>query len=160
MISIKNLFGSVLLVVLLILVQAEAASHSRAISVQVIAKENITLKGSIITQALATVTLADLQQKKRINLGTFGIEASTRADCSIQFSSANNYRLQHVAQKNRYLMAYKLNYNGQLIDSSTKIKADCRAGNGTLTLIPSHSIAAAIPQGAYQDKLRIVVTTP
>jgi hypothetical protein len=139
---------------------ANAATNSRSIAIQVIAKGHIKLKGSATTNVLMKVKLADIQQKKRINLGTFGIETSTQANCHIHFDSANNYRLQHTEQANTYLTAYQLSYNGQLISSSTKIISSCNAGNGLLTLIPTDGMPRIIPNGIYQDKLRVVVTTP
>jgi hypothetical protein len=148
------------LIILLLLTQANAANDSRSITLQVVAKAHIKLKGSAVSNVLTEIKLPAIQRKEPINLGTFGIEANTQANCSIHFSSANNYRLQHIEQSNRYLMAYKLNYNGQLINSPTKIIADCNTGDGSLILIPTHSVADAIPQGVYQDKLRVIVTTP
>jgi hypothetical protein len=157
---LKRLCGLGLLTSLLLLTQANAADHSRSITLQVVVKEHIKLKGSMTTHGLIAIKLADIQHEKPINLGTFGIEASTQANCTIRFSSANNYRLQHTEQANRYLSSYKLNYNGQLINSPTKIIADCNTGNGSLILIPTRSMGNVIPQGVYQDKLRITVTTP
>ncbi len=157
---LKRLWGLGLFTSLLLLTQANAANYSRSITIQVVAKEHIKLKGSATTHRLTKIKFADIQRNKPINLGTFGIEASTQANCSIGFSSANNYRLQHVEQTNRYWVAYKLNYNGQLINSPTKIIADCNVGNGVLLLIPSRSMDNVVPQGVYQDKLRIIVTMP
>jgi len=157
---LKRLWGLGFFTSLLLLTQANAANHSLSITLQVVAKEQIKLKGSAITHALTEIKLADIQRKKPINLGTFGIEANTQANCSIHFSSANNYRLQHIAQSNNYLTAYKLNYNGQLINASTKITTNCNAGDGALILIPTHNTANAISSGVYQDKLRITITMP
>ena len=160
MIFFKCLCGLGLFIGLLVFTQAKAESHSRSITIQAVAKEHIKLKGSATASTLTRVTLTEVQHKKPIHLGTFGIESNTQANCNIQFSSANNYRLQHVQQENSYLAAYKLNYNGQLINSPTKIITNCNTGNGSLILIPTHSMFDAIPQGVYQDKLRIIVTSP
>ncbi|HHL19732.1 MAG TPA: hypothetical protein ENJ33_08350, partial [Thiothrix sp.] len=83
----KRLWGLGLFTSLLVLTQANAASHSRSITIQVVAKEHIKLKGSATAKTLTAIKLIDIQRNKPINLGTFGIEASTQANCSIGFSS-------------------------------------------------------------------------
>jgi hypothetical protein len=161
MVLLKFLQGlGFIISVLSIMTFANAATDSRSITIQLVASDHIKLKGSATSNILTEVKLADIQQKKPISLGSFGIETSTQGNCHISFDSANNYRLQHTEQENSYLMAYQLNYNGQLINVLTEITASCNRGNGLLTLIPTDNMPNIVPKGTYQDKLRIVVTTP
>lgn len=154
----------VILILLSGIMVTQAAEQERSISLQVIAKEHIQLNGSALENTLTEIKLADMQQKKRINLGTLGIETGTQANCYVHFSSANNYRLQQVGKKNNYLAAYQLKYKGKLVNKPTQLAMSCNEGNALLMLIPTQKITAAMlesmAKNVYQDKLRVVVTTP
>ncbi len=99
-----------------------------------------------------------------VNLGTMGLESNVGGDCDLEFSTQNNFELQHTIIPTTG-GDYTINYQGQSFNSSSNpiLTTPCTTAPTDIDFILNNltiiGFDNAIPAGVFQDIVTVVVTT-
>ena len=139
---------------------AMAATDTKTINLQVVQGTYAELTGSAVDGGIGNINMNSITNNKTISLGTLGVK-SNGSDCSIAFSTVNNFALKHDFS-GALLKRYKLNYLGNTLSSNseTKIKLDsCVMSATALDFISVGATPSEIEDGLYKDIVTIILTT-
>ncbi|RVU84735.1 hypothetical protein EOL70_10815 [Leucothrix sargassi] len=138
---------------------AFAATDTKYIKMQVTQGTFAELTGSAIDGKINTVTMTDIDAKSVVPLGTLGVK-SNGDDCSIKFSTLNNFSLLNYST-NKPLTRYRLGYLGHNIASNadqTIALNSCSLNDSLLTFAAIDNLPSEIDEAWYQDRVTITLT--
>ncbi len=103
---------------------------------------------------------ATFGSNQSINLGTLGLNSNIPGDCTLDFSTTNNFRLVHQTL-GQTLTSYQLNYKNTNISqgNSNQIVLPCTSPLSNIDFKATGAITEAPSKGVYQDIVRITVTS-
>ena len=147
-----------------------AATDTKTIDIEVTQGDFVLLTGSAVDGNAKSITMDSVKAANPTDLGTLGLNSNitaggVAADCTISFSTLNNYNLEHETSGTS-LRRFYLTYQGVNISSNTDTDKDvivpCNQAASELKFTPNGTILAddAIQAGAYKDTITIVVTSP
>lgn len=101
-----------------------------------------------------------ISSNQSINLGTLGLNSNIPGDCTLDFSTSNNFRLVHQTL-GQTLTSYQLNYRNTNISqgNSNQIVLPCTSPLSNIGFKATDAISNAPTKGVYQDIVRITVTS-
>ncbi len=112
------------------------STDSTTIKISVVHDASMKFTGTALSGDRMNISMADIKQKKVINLGTLNIKSAANYD--VVFKSANDFRLK---DDNGTLAEYKIKYDGQnIVLKTTRL-------NETKTSV-------------YEDTVTVIVTAP
>jgi len=148
---------------------AIAASDTKTIELEVIKGEFVQLTGSAIDGNSKTITMDSVKAGNPTDLGTLGVNSNIAAEdgktanCTVSFSTLNNYSLNHE-KSGSLLRKFYLTYKGSNISSNSDTDKDivvsCSETASELKFTPNGNISDKIAAGAYKDTVTVVVTSP
>ena len=139
---------------------AIAVTDTKTINLQVVQGTYAELTGTAIDGGIGNINMDSITDNKTISLGTLGVK-SNGSDCSIAFSTLNNYVLKHE-QSGTQLKQYKLSYLGNTLSNNAdaSIKLDsCVMTASALDFISVGNTPDEIEDGLYKDIVTIILTT-
>ncbi len=141
---------------------ARAAGESTDILVNIIHDQYVHLTGTAVgssrTFSVDTVKPPD-GSKPLLNLGTLGLESNFAANCTMDFSTQNNFKLRHTVS-NRRLTRYILKYrNKRITRRKHSLDLPCNTTPGVLAFKRRGKFRKKVKSGVYADVVTITVTT-
>lgn len=148
-----------------------AATDTKTIELEVIEGEFVQLIGSAVDGNTKTITMDSVKAGNPTDIGTLGVNSNiaaavgATADCTVSFSTLNNYRLEHETS-GASLRRFKLTYQSKDIslndDPDREVTVNCNHVASELKFSPIGTVLpdAEIEAGAYKDTVTVVVTSP
>ena len=95
-----------------------------------------------------------------INLGTLGLKSNIQGDCTLGFSTSNDFRLVHQTL-GQTLTSYQLRYRNTDISraKNTQLKLPCTSPSSNIDFKAIGVLTKVPNKGVYQDIVRITVTS-
>ena len=142
-----------------------AARESTFIELQVTYDEYVKLVGTVVG-AVKTFSVDDIKPAGNrgpgptVSVGSLGISSNLTGDCTLNFTTRNNFRLRHLVS-NRRLTNYRLNFNGKRINRrrNTTMTLPCNSAPTSLDFTATGRFRRNVASGIYSDTVTIVVTT-
>ena len=140
---------------------AFAATDTKTIDIEVIQGTYAELTGSAVDGNVNNINMDDITASNSSSLGTLGVN-SNGSNCSIEFSTLNNYRFNHESS-GATLKTYFLSYLGtnvySNVDANSNMALDsCATNASALTITPSGDTLATIEAGTYKETVTITLT--
>ena len=144
---------------------AFAATDSTEIGLQVTRVDYVILTGTAVG-ASRYFSVDDIKPAGRrgpgptVTLVTLGLESNMSGNCTLDFSTQNNFRLRHIVS-NKRLTRYRLEYQGTRIKANKPqiILPSCNVANSPLDFTAVGRFRRRVEAGIYRDIVTIVVTT-
>lgn len=142
---------------------AFAATDTTSITINVTKDAYVNFIGTVDTATTASLTLAEVDGFTK-TIGDLGLESNTTGSCSIAFTSANDFKLQHDTNAALFLHGaaqYTVDWDGDAVSSGnqTVSLATCNKAVGDFNIISPALPAGVVTAGTYSDTLTMVVTT-
>ena len=95
-----------------------------------------------------------------VNLGKLGLSSNISGDCTLDFSTLNDFSLMHLGSGQK-LTNYRLDYRGTEISSGSNLQMTlpCNSTATDIDLVTTGNYKKKPKAGLYQDIVNIVVTT-
>lgn len=139
---------------------AFAATNTQKINIRIIQAPYVELTGSASDGNIREISMDSITVNSITTLGMLGVK-SRGSNCSITFSTLNNYALKHETS-GRQLKQYYLSYLGNNISSnaSGKIELDSYIMPASdLNFVSIGNMPAVIEKGVYKDTITMTLTT-
>jgi len=141
---------------------ANAAGESTDILVRVIHDQYVRLTGTAVGSS-RMFSVDDVKppngSKPLLSLGTLGLQSNIAGNCSMDFSTANNFRLRHTVS-NKKLTSYILKYrNKRITRRKHTLTMPCNVLPTTLAFKRRGKFRNRVRSGIYSDIVTITVTT-
>ncbi len=96
----------------------------------------------------------------RVLIGTLGVEANVPGDCTLEFSTQNNFRLRHILSNQR-LTNYRLRYNRTNITRrrNRTMTVPCNLTPRNIQWQAVGNFRNNVRPGIYRDIITVTVTT-
>jgi len=152
---IKPLLSSVLLFASTSI--AFAATDTTNIEINVTEDAFVNLIGTALGSSNSFTT--DVIDNATVSLGSLGLESNSTGSCDISFSSANNYKLNHLVTA-ATLVDYAISYAGVVNDGTNTniVSTSCNTVASSLDMV-SPAMPANIAAGTYSDIVTVTVVT-
>ncbi len=158
------IIASMILIALSVLMvnTARAAGESTDIQVRVIYDQYVRLSGTAVG-ASRTFSVDDVKppdgSKPLLSLGTLGLESNFAANCTMDFSTQNNFKLRHTVS-NKRLTRYILKYrNKRITRTKNSLDLPCNTTPSVLAFRRRGKFRNNVKSGIYADIVTITVTT-
>jgi len=144
---------------------AFALDKQKTLDIQVVHTEYVKLVGSVIG-ATRTFDVWDIEpigwnnNGQLVTLGLLGIESNVAGNCTLDFSTVNNFKLRHTVS-NKRLARYILRYKGKKIrkNKPTIVLPSCNIAPKALKFRTKGNFRQNREAGFYSDTITITVTT-
>ena len=142
---------------------ANAAGESTDIQIKIIHDQFVKLSGTVVG-ASRTFSVDDIKpptgySSPWVSLGTLGLESNFAANCTMDFSTRNGFKLRHTVSNKRltrYIMKYR---NKKIRKHKPTVTLPCNTAPTTLSLKRRGAFRNNIESGIYADVVTITVTT-
>ena len=141
---------------------AFAATDTKTIDIEVVQGTYAELTGSAVDGNINVISIDDIKASNASSLGTLGVD-SNGSNCSIEFSTLNNYRFKHETT-GETLKTFFLSYLGTNVYSnvdanSNMALASCTTSASALNITSSgETLLDTITAGTYRDTVTITLT--
>lgn len=140
---------------------AIAATDTQTIDIEVIQGTYAELTGSAVDGNVSNVSMNSITANTTSSLGTLGVN-SNGSNCSLAFSTLNNYSLKHEVS-GAQLKRFYLSYLGSNISSNNDADANvdlasCVMAASALNFKSTGDTPAVIEAGTYKDTVTITLT--
>lgn len=159
--------GSPLLVIsLLVMTQFVSAGEDKtSIQLNVVSPGYVKFSGTVVDTShyFSEVQVKPSSSQKpgpTISLGTLGLNSNVSGDCTLNFSTDNNFGLRHVSS-NTKLSDYLLNYRNKNISGkqNKKMSVPCNYKPEKIKFNTTGQYLAEVEPGMYSDTVRVEVVT-
>lgn len=150
---------------------ALAATDTKSIELEVIKDTFVQLTGSAVDGNTKNINIDSIKAGNPTNLGTVGISsniaagAGNTADCTISFSTLNNYSLNHETSGtslSKFLLTFQNKTVSDNADANKDMSINCNLAPAELKFAPAGAVLAdgAIEAGVYKDTITLTITSP
>lgn len=138
-----------------------AATDTKTIDIEVIQGTYAELVGSAVDGNISNINMNSITANTTTSLGTLGVN-SNGSNCSIAFSTLNNYTLKHESS-GAELKKYRISYLGSNIggngDADANMDLDsCVMPASALNFVSYGATPEVIEAGTYKDSVTITLT--
>ncbi len=140
-----------------------SAEDKTSIQLSVVSLGYVKFSGSLVDTShyFSEVQVRPNHSQKpgpKILLGTLGLQSNITGDCTLNFSSENNFGLRHVSS-NKKLSDYFLNYRNKNItkNQNHSMSVPCNFKPENVNFYTTGQYLEEIEPGVYSDTVRVEV---